>query len=74
VPNYGLAAIAQNWLGRWEKAQAARYAAWTGAPSPVAGVTAVIGTAGSMFTGSGTGFAAVQRWQQYGAPSGVSFR
>lgn len=80
MPSYGLAAVVQNWLTRWEAAQAARYAAWTGAPTVSGGVTAVVGTAGTMFTGSGaalsTGFAAAtQRWTaRPGASGGISFR
>jgi hypothetical protein len=66
--------MAQNLLTRWEQAQAARFAAWSGAANPVAGATAVLGTAGMMLKGSGTGFAAVQRWAQLGTPSGVKFR
>lgn len=76
MPNYGAAAIVQSWLTRWEHAQQARYAAWTGAPTVVAGVTAVAGTAGSMLKGSGVGanaFSSVARWAA-GPASGISFR
>jgi hypothetical protein len=74
VPNYGLASIAQGWLTRWEAAQAARYSAWTAAPTVVAGVTAVIGTAGRLVSGgSGPAFAAVAKWST-GSASGIRFR
>ncbi len=78
MPNYGLAAIAQKWLARWEAAQAARYSAWSGASSVVGGVTAVVGTAGTMLKGSGTSLetafaAAAQRWTA-GPTGGLNFR
>lgn|GEM_PF-4907404 len=74
MPNYGVGALGETWLRRWEAAQQARYQAWTSAPTLVGGVIAVAETVGTLVGGSGTSFSAVQRWNQPGPQAGIRFR
>ena len=78
MPSYGLGQIAQTWLQRWEAANAARYKAWSSAPTVAGGVTAVVGTAGAMFGASpgsgGLSLSAVAKWATGTPAAGIAFR
>lgn len=78
MPQYGAGQIVQTWLQRWEAAQAARYKAWSSAPTVAGGVTAVVGTAGSMFGVSpgsgGLSLSAVAKWATGHPQAGIAFR
>ncbi len=79
MPNFGILPFAQNWLRRWEAAQAARYAAWTSAATVQQGVMGVIATAGTALktpsgsTGLLATFSAAGRFAS-GPSEGLSYK